>query len=242
MRKWFASIILMAILITSSIGCGKVHITLGDNKSEEEKMEEEINKVLEDNSIDESLEEMQKGIDAVNGESEEEEQKEDIEETQQKEEKKDNSKTVTKKSIDDYSVDDYIYSEDDDMPYVEGEIEEVDLIAEIIQGMYSGDESYKEHLLTYESGEYIPITDEDIKAIEKELKLIRISLELTEKQKIDTKVFKVEYDGFATFEEEAGCHLTVGYYMYPEGADSYTYQFCAFDIIDVNGEMKAIYY
>lgn len=242
MIKRFASIVFIAMLVTSSIGCGKVHITFGDNKSQEEKMEEEINKVLEDSSIDESLEEMQKGIDAVNGESEEKEQIESTGESKQEEEKKDNTKAVTKKSIDDYNMDEAIYDEDNDMPYVQGEIEEVDFIAEIIQKIYSGDESYKDDLLTYESGEYKPITDEDIKDIEKELKLTRISLELTEKQKIDTQVFKVEYDGFANYDDETGCHLTVGYYIYPEGIDDYTYQFHAFDIIDINGEMKAIYY
>lgn len=245
MKKHLLSMVCIVGIISISVGCGKIHVTIGDNKTQEEQVEEEINKILEDESIDNTLKDMEEAINTIGEESDIVEQVDEdlMEEEEDTDDKKNEDKIAVKKSIDDYDYNEYIYSEDEEIPYIEGEIEEVDFVGQIIQKIYSGDETYKQDLLTYDYDDgYIPITEEDIKDIEKELKLIRISLELTDSQKIDTKIFQVEYQGFATFGEEKGCHLGVGYYIYPEGEDSYVHQFCGFDVIEINGELKAAYY
>lgn len=108
MKKWSVLLGSLLIVIVSVTGCG-IKITIGDEpKTKEQQMEDEIAKILEDSSIDETLAGIEQGGDTKIRDSEKEEIEVVVEEEEPVSEKQPPREVIP---LHEYNMYDCIYSE-----------------------------------------------------------------------------------------------------------------------------------
>ncbi|QEH70524.1 hypothetical protein QTL86_00115 [Cellulosilyticum sp. ST5] len=244
MKKWSVLLGSLLIVIVSVTGCG-IKITIGDEpKTKEQQMEDEIAKILEDSSIDETLAGIEQGVDTKIRDSEKEEIEVVVEEEEPVSEKQPPREVIP---LHEYNMYDCIYSEreSEGIPYISGEYEEIDYAFEVLQKYFAGDKEVYNVLLSSQSSEtepFVLIGEDRIKQYEKKLKLYKIQLDMEEDEFFDTEIYSVEYNGFENSTKETGVELSICLKLMPQGQDIEVTKFVTAYVVDYKDELGVLLY